>query len=218
MAASSPLLSLSSPSTFAITSTALPSPGHQPARFLRLPSSAPLHLFGCLPSSAGQWHFRPLQTHSLLVQCKVSKGDKAPPFTLKDQDGRSVGLSKFKGKPIVLYFYPADETPGCTKEACAFRDSYEKFKKAGAEVIGISGDSPESHKAFARKYRLPFTLLSDEGNKIRKEWQIPGDFFGSLPGRQTYVIDKNGKIQLVFNNQFQPEKHVDETLKILQTM
>lgn len=129
-----------------------------------------------------------------------------------------MSLANFKGKPIVVYFYPADETPGCTKQACAFRDSYEKFKKAGAVVVGISGDDPSSHKAFASKYKLPFTLLSDEGNKVRKEWGVPGDFFGSLPGRETYVIDKNGVVQLVYNNQFQPEKHIDETLKILQSL
>jgi peroxiredoxin Q/BCP len=98
------------------------------------------------------------------------------------------------------------------------RESYEKFKRVGAEVIGINGDSPESHKAFAKKYRFPFTLLSDEGNKLRKEWGVPGDFFGSLPGRETYVIDKKGVVQLVYNNQFQPEKHVDETLKMLQSL
>jgi peroxiredoxin Q/BCP len=127
-----------------------------------------------------------------------------------------VNLDKFKGKPLVLYFYPADESPSCTKEACAFRDSYEKFKKSGAEVVGVSGDSPESHKAFKKKYRLPFTLLSDEGNKLRKDWGIPTDFFGALAGRQTYVIDKDGKVQLIFNNQFEPDKHIVETLKIIQ--
>ncbi|OAY76432.1 Peroxiredoxin Q, chloroplastic, partial [Ananas comosus] len=148
----------------------------------------------------------------------VSKGDVPPNFTLKDQDGKTVSLSKFKGKPVVVYFYPADETPGCTKEACAFRDSYEKFKKAGAEVVGISGDDPSSHKAFATKYRLPFTLLSDEGNKVRKGWGVPSDLFGTLPGRQTYVLDRNGVVQLVYNNQFQPEKHVEETLKLLQSI
>ncbi|XP_058756736.1 peroxiredoxin Q, chloroplastic [Vicia villosa] len=153
-----------------------------------------------------------------LVFAKVSKGSKPPAFTLKDQDGKTVSLSKYKGKPVVVYFYPADETPGCTKQACAFRDSYEKFKKAGAEVVGISGDDTASHKAFAKKYKLPYTLLSDEGNKVRKEWGVPGDFFGSLPGRETYVIDKNGVVQLVYNNQFQPEKHIDETLKLLQSL
>ncbi|XP_047157817.1 peroxiredoxin Q, chloroplastic [Vigna umbellata] len=152
------------------------------------------------------------------IFAKVSKGSKPPNFTLKDQNGKNVSLSSFKGKPVVVYFYPADETPGCTKQACAFRDSYEKFKKAGAVVVGISGDDASSHKAFASKYKLPFTLLSDEGNKVRKEWGVPGDFFGSLPGRETYVIDKNGVVQLVYNNQFQPEKHIDETLKILQSL
>ncbi|GMY36506.1 peroxiredoxin Q, chloroplastic isoform X1 [Fagus crenata] len=152
------------------------------------------------------------------IFAKVNKGTTPPPFTLKDQDGKNVSLSKFKGKPLVLYFYPADETPGCTKQACAFRDSYEKFKKAGAQVVGISGDDPSSHKAFAKKYRLPFTLLSDEGNKVRKEWGVPGDLFGTLPGRETYVFDKNGVVQLIYNNQFQPEKHVDETLKLLQSL
>ncbi|CAN4110012.1 unnamed protein product [Withania somnifera] len=138
------------------------------------------------------------------IVAKVNKGSVPPPFTLKDQDGKNVSLSKFKGKPVVVYFYPADETPGCTKQACAFRDSYEKFKKAGAQVVGISGDDPASHKAFAKKYRLPFTLLCDEGNKVRKE--------------QTYVLDKNGVVQLIYNNQFQPEKHIDETLKLLQSL
>nr|QFQ66341.1 AhpC-TSA [Phanerochaete pseudomagnoliae] len=152
------------------------------------------------------------------IVAKVNKGTVPPAFTLKDQDGKTVSLSKFKGKPVVVYFYPADETPGCTKQACAFRDSYEKFKKAGAQVVGISGDDPASHKAFAKKYRLPFTLLCDEGNKVRKEWGIPGDLFGTLPGRQTYVLDKNGVVQLIYNNQFQPEKHIDETLKLLQSL
>ncbi|MED6189680.1 hypothetical protein PIB30_098417 [Stylosanthes scabra] len=180
-----------------------------------LPTSSTSQFYGrplsfSLPSSTNA--ASPLPS----IFAKVSKGSKPPPFTLKDQDGKTVTLSKFKGKPVVVYFYPADETPGCTKQACAFRDSYEKFKKAGAEVVGISGDDPSSHKAFAKKYRLPFTLLSDEGNRVRKEWGVPGDFFGALPGRETYVLDKNGVVQLVYNNQFQPEKHIDETLKLLQ--
>ncbi|KAL8488141.1 hypothetical protein ACS0TY_023972 [Phlomoides rotata] len=152
------------------------------------------------------------------ILAKVSEGTQVPTFTLRDQNGKPVSLSKFKGKPVVVYFYPADETPGCTKQACAFRDSYEKFKKAGAEVIGISGDNAASHKAFAEKYRLPFTLLSDEGNKVRKDWGVPSDLFGALPGRQTYVLDKNGVCRLIYNNQFQPEKHIDETLKFLKSV
>ncbi|GJP62875.1 hypothetical protein CLOP_g19947 [Closterium sp. NIES-67] len=148
---------------------------------------------------------------------KVSVGDEAPPLQLTDQNGRVFDLAKVKGKKnVVLYFYPADDTPGCTKQACSFRDSFEEFRKLGAEVVGISGDSPESHKLFAEKYSLPFTLLSDEGNAVRKEWGVPSDLFGVLPGRQTYVIDKKGVVQLIFNNQFQPEKHIAETIAVLE--
>ncbi|XP_017238133.1 peroxiredoxin Q, chloroplastic [Daucus carota subsp. sativus] len=152
------------------------------------------------------------------IFAKVEKGTAPPPFQLKDQNGRLVSLSKYRNKPVVVYFYPADESPGCTKQACSFRDSYENFKKAGAEVIGISGDDPESHKEFAKKYRLPYVLLSDEGDEVRKEWGVPSDLFGALPGRQTYVLDKIGKVQLIYNNQFQPEKHIDETLKLLESL
>ncbi|KAK8591115.1 hypothetical protein V6N13_031182 [Hibiscus sabdariffa] len=161
----------------------------------------------------------PSSSFKTSIYAKVEKGSVPPPFTLKDQDGKNVSLSQFKGKPVVVYFYPADETPICTKEACAFRDSYEKFKKFGAQVVGISGDDPSSHKAFAKRYRLPFTLLSDEGNKVRKAWGVPpADMFGTVPGRQTYVLDKQGVVQLIYNNRFQAEKHVDETLKVLQTL
>ncbi|CAI5487013.1 unnamed protein product, partial [Closterium sp. Naga37s-1] len=126
----------------------------------------------------------------------VSVGNEAPPLSLADQNGRVFDLAKLKGKKsVVLYFYPADDTPGCTKQACSFRDSFEEFRKLGAEVVGISGDSPESHKLFAEKYSLPFTLMSDEGNAVRKEWGVPSDLFGVLPGRQTYVIDKKGVVQ-----------------------
>ncbi|XP_072992972.1 peroxiredoxin Q, chloroplastic [Typha latifolia] len=188
------------------THTALPRSSHSQLYGLRLSSVTT----SSLPSSSFP--------QRAPICAKVNKGDVPPSFNLKDQDGKSVALSKFKGKPLVVYFYPADETPGCTKEACAFRDSYEKFKKAGAEVVGISGDDPASHKAFAKKYRLPFTLLSDDGNRIRKDWGVPSDLFGTLPGRQTYVIDRKGVVQLVYNNQFQPEKHVQETLKLLQSL
>ncbi|GAB2291573.1 hypothetical protein Dimus_025827 [Dionaea muscipula] len=177
---------------------------------LKLPYPSSSSSSASFPSSHGPSKFS--------IVAKVSKGSVPPAFTLKDQEGKPVSLSKYKGKPVVVYFYPADETPGCTKQACAFRDSYEKFKKAGAEVVGISGDDVSSHKAFQKKYRLPYTLLSDEGNKVRKEWGVPADLFGALPGRQTYVLDKNGVVQLIYNNQFQPEKHIDETLKLLQTL
>lgn len=187
---------------------------------LPLPSAPSNSQFFGLKLSHSSFSTIPSSSSSLKgsIFANVTKGSKPPNFTLKDQNGKNVSLSNFKGKPVVVYFYPADETPGCTKQACAFRDSYEKFKKAGAVVVGISGDDAASHKAFASKYKLPFTLLSDEGNKVRKEWGVPGDFFGSLPGRETYVLDKNGVVQLVYNNQFQPEKHIGETLKILQSL
>ncbi|CAH9106377.1 unnamed protein product [Cuscuta epithymum] len=182
-----------------------------------LSKSAKSHLYPLkfrYPSSTPSYSSAPKS----FIFAKVTKGTVPPEFTLKDQEGKNASLSKFKGKPVVVYFYPADETPGCTKQACAFRDSYEKFKKAGAEVVGISNNNTTSHKNFAKKYRLPFTLLSDEGDRVRKEWGVPGDFFGALPGRQTYVLDKNGVVQLIYNNQFQPEKHVDETLKLLPSL
>src|SRR3712207_9161708 len=100
----------------------------------------------------------------------VKVGDTAPDFTLPSQNGTPVNLRDFRGKAVVLYFYPKDDTPGCTAESCAFRDQHEVFKTAGAEVIGVSGDSPESHQKFAAKYQLPFTLLSDKGDQVRKQY------------------------------------------------
>ena len=147
----------------------------------------------------------------------VGVGDPAPDFTLPDQSGAPVRLGKYLGKTdIVLYFYPKDNTAGCTTEACAFRDSYEVFKDAGAEVIGISSDTVESHQKFAKKHRLPFILLSDEGGVIRRRYGVSTTF--GLPGRVTYVIDKKGIVRHIFSSQLQFEKHVDEALKTLQAI
>ncbi|PIG92950.1 peroxiredoxin [Gloeocapsopsis sp. IPPAS B-1203] len=145
----------------------------------------------------------------------VKVGDTAPDFTLPSQSGTAVKLSDFQGKSVVLYFYPKDDTPGCTKESCAFRDQYEVFQNAGAEVIGVSADSPDSHQRFAAKYQLPFTLLSDAGNQVRKLYGVPATL-GLLPGRVTYVIDQQGVVQHIFNSQFNFQGHVDEALKTLQ--
>lgn len=147
----------------------------------------------------------------------IKVGDTAPNFTLPSQNGSPVSLTDFRGKPVVLYFYPKDDTPGCTVESCAFRDQYEVFKSAGAEVIGISGDSPESHQKFATKHQLPFTLLSDEGNKIRKQYGATAAF-GLFPSRVTYVIDKDGVVQYVFDSMFNFKGHVEEALKTLQAL
>ena len=146
----------------------------------------------------------------------VKVGDKAPDFTLPSQMGDNVTLSEFIGKKnIVLYFYPKDESPGCTKEACSFRDSYEELTRLGAEVLGVSGQSVESHKSFATHYGLPFILLSDEDNKVRKLYGVPATM-GIIPGRVTYIIDKKGVVRSIFSSQTQAAKHVQEAADALK--
>jgi peroxiredoxin Q/BCP len=147
----------------------------------------------------------------------IKEGDTIPNFILKNQFSELINISDYIGKKnLVLFFYPKDDTPGCTREACSFRDHYEAFLEAGAEVIGISGQSVESHKNFGQKHNLKYQLLSDEGNKIRKLFGVPTNLFGLLPGRVTYVADKTGKVMYIFNSQMQVEKHVEEALKVLK--
>jgi thioredoxin-dependent peroxiredoxin len=146
----------------------------------------------------------------------ISTGDTAPDFTLPTQDGSPVRLKDLLSKgAVVLYFYPKDDTTGCTAEACSFRDAYEDFKEAGAEVVGISSDSAGAHQAFADKHRLPFVLVSDEGGKVRKLYGVPRTL-GLIPGRVTYVIDAGGVVRHVFNSQLNPTKHVREALEVLK--
>jgi thioredoxin-dependent peroxiredoxin len=147
----------------------------------------------------------------------IKVGDAAPGFQLSDQSGNQVSLETFRGKPLVLYFYPKDDTPGCTAESCAFRDQYEVFQSAGAAVVGISGDSPESHQKFASKYQLPFTLLSDPGDQVRKAFGAT-TAFGLIPGRITYVIDGQGVVRYQFDSMFNFKAHVDEALKALKQL
>jgi len=137
-------------------------------------------------------------------------GDRAPAFKLKNQDGELISLSDLKEKPVVLYFYPKDDTPGCTKEACKFRDEFPKFGKMKAEIIGISADSVESHKKFAEKYKLPFNLLSDEKKEVIEKygvWQQKSMYGKKYMGivRTTFIIDSSGKIRKIF-----PKVKVDE--------
>lgn len=146
---------------------------------------------------------------------RVAVGAVAPDFVLPAQSGEMVRLHDLlKQKAVVLYFYPKDETPGCTAEACAFRDSYEVFKEAGAEVVGISSDSVASHDGFATRHRLSFILLSDEGGKVRKLYGAQS-VFGLLPGRVTYVIDRQGVVRHVFSSQMNAGRHVREALSAL---
>jgi peroxiredoxin Q/BCP len=126
-----------------------------------------------------------------------------------------VRLSEFFSKKnVVLYFYPKDETTGCTKEACTFRDNYEELTKLDAEVIGVSGQNVESHKSFATHHGLPFILLSDQGNEVRELYGVPSSM-GIIPGRVTYIIDKKGMVRHIFNSQTQAQKHVEEAKKTL---
>ena len=150
---------------------------------------------------------------------KIKLGSNVPIFELKDQNGELFKLEKVLGKKnLVIYFYPKDDSPGCTKEACSFRDQFEVFADADAIIIGISAQSEESHLKFAKKHRLNYTLLSDTGNKVRKLFGVPATLFGLIPGRVTYVVNKEGKIAYLFNSQIQAEKHVEEALHILQEM
>jgi len=146
----------------------------------------------------------------------IEAGQPAPDFDLPDAEGKRIRLADFRGKKaVVLYFYPKDDTPGCTKEACSFRDSYEDFQDAGAEVIGVSSDSATSHAKFAKRYKLPFTLLSDAKGEVRKKYGVPSTM-GLMPGRVTYVIDKRGVVRHVFNSQLQATRHVSEALAALE--
>jgi peroxiredoxin Q/BCP len=149
----------------------------------------------------------------------VKVGKKAPDFSLADQNGIKHKLSDYQGKPVVLYFYPKDDTPGCTKEACSFRDSYAEFREAGIEVIGISVDDEESHEKFREKYNLPFTLLADTEQKVVEDygvWVEKNNYGKKYWGtaRMTFLIDKDGRIIHIFEK-VKPEDHAQEVLEKL---
>jgi peroxiredoxin Q/BCP len=149
----------------------------------------------------------------------VEIGKKAPDFSLPDQTGKKHKLSDYQGKPVVLYFYPKDDTPGCTKEACSFRDSFSEYKKAGVTVLGVSVDNEQSHDKFINKYNLPFTLLSDKDKKVVEKYGVwvEKNMYGKKywgTNRTTFVLDKSGKIIHVFKK-VKPENHAQEVLKFL---
>ena len=146
-------------------------------------------------------------------------GDKVPIFSLLDQNGNNFEIKNSIGKTaMVIYFYPKNDTPGCTKEACSFRDEFETFTDMNVAVIGISADNVASHKRFAEKYQLPYTLLSDSDKKVRKLFGVKNTLLGILPGRVTYVIDKEGIVRFIFENQFGTEKHITESLRIIKEL
>ena len=150
----------------------------------------------------------------------LAVGTQAPEFTTTDQDGAKRSLSDFRGKKVILYFYPKDNTPGCTKEACAFRDQFAAFRQLNVEILGVSVDSASSHKSFAQKYALPFTLLADPEKRLVEAYGVWGEknLYGKKymgTNRMTYVIDEAGKIAAVFPR-VKPEKHAGELLTILR--
>ncbi len=151
----------------------------------------------------------------------IEEGKKAPGFKLKNQDGKTVSLSDFKGKQIVLYFYPKDNTSGCTREACNFRDEFPKFKNVDAVILGVSPDSVESHKKFAVKFDLPFDLLSDEGKNVLEKygvWKEKSMYGRKYMGveRTTVIIDENGKIKKVFHK-VKVDGHNKEIIEVLKS-
>ena len=148
---------------------------------------------------------------------ELKTGDIAPDFTLPKDNGGEIALSSFTGRKVVLYFYPKDDTPGCTKEACSFRDTFAKFKKRGIAVLGVSPDSEASHKKFETKYKLPFTLLADKDHAIADAYGVWGEkkFMGRTymgVHRTTFLIDEKGKIKKVFEK-VKPEDHASEVLE-----
>ena len=149
---------------------------------------------------------------------KLNVGDQIPSFSLTDHQGNIFKSNQVVGKKVlVIYFYPKNFTPGCTKEACSFRDSYEQFQKLGAELIGISSDSVESHQKFSDKYNLPYTFLSDPTEDIRRKFGVKGHLLGLIPGRETFVVDKNGIIQCKFNS-LSSAQHMQKALETVKSI
>ena len=162
---------------------------------------------------------RKIQTSIKRITMAIQSGDKCPIFSLPDQNGQQVNIADLIGKKILaIYFYPKDETPGCTKEACSFRDSYEDFKDLGCEVIGISSDSVATHKKFEQQHRLNFLLLADTKKDVRKAFGVPPNLFGLIPGRVTYVVDLNGTVRGIFNSLTNAEGHIREALRMVNEL
>lgn len=144
--------------------------------------------------------------------------DRAPEIHAKTSDGQEFRLSDLRGKKVaVVFFYPKDNSPFCTQEACSFRDSYEDFVQRGAEVIGISGDTDQSHQSFANSHQLPFRMIADSSGAIRQAFDVPKSFL-LLPGRVTYVVDRDGIVRLKFHSALFPNQHVKEALRIVESL
>jgi len=148
----------------------------------------------------------------------MNVGDRAPEFTLNDQDGKPVSLADFRGKQaVVVFFYPKDESPVCTIEACGFRDMTPSFAEVGAVLLGISSDDSTKHKAFADQYRLTFPLLADTDGAVRRAFGVPSTLW-LFPGRVTYVIDRDGIVRMIYDSQIRAQQHVERALDAVRTL
>ena len=146
----------------------------------------------------------------------IQPGERAPDFTLPAHNGTDVTLSTLlQTSAVVLFFYPKDDTPGCTREACSFRDTFEEFTTLGATVVGVSGDPPDSHRRFVDKYSLPFILVSDTRGSVRAAYRVPKTLF-VRPGRTTFVIDRAGTVRMAFTHARNAERHVQEALAVVR--
>jgi len=154
------------------------------------------------------WFFKPKAKH-------LKVGDVMPSFSLKNQEGKMIKSTDFSGKSLVVYFYPKDDTPGCTKEACSFRDYYDLFQENGVSVIGISADDVASHKSFATKYSLPFVLLADPSRTVHKKFGV-GKELGIMTSRITFIVNEKGFIIKIFKDNINAKKHVTEALDALK--
>lgn len=152
-----------------------------------------------------------------MLATMLTPGTRAPDFILEDQDGARIRLAAYHGKPVVLFFYPRDNSRGCTRQACAFRDSYREFRELGAVILGISRDGSESHRDFRSRHELPYPLLTDRDGSVAREFGVP-KLLGVLPGRSTFVLDANGVVRLAYSNNVNMQSHRDEALKALQQL
>ncbi len=150
-----------------------------------------------------------------MTEKRIVIGNRLPHFIMNNENREPVDISSFTGKYLILFFYPKDDTPGCIKEACGFRDLYSKLEESDALVFGVSSDRPQSHWQFKSKYKLPFTLLSDTNDEFRQLLGVPSSLFGLLPGRVTYVFNPEGRLIHVYKSQLSPKKHVKEALKVI---
>lgn len=145
-------------------------------------------------------------------------GELLPDFVLIDQDLNDLSSTELLGSPCVIYFYPKDDTPGCTRQACSFRDQFEAFNDLGATVVGVSSDTPEQHRKFQSKHRLPYRLLSDLKGELRQKFNVESHLLGLIPGRETFVFDAKGKLVHRFNSQLKAEQHILEAIDALKNL